>query len=247
MKQTIPLTQEVNEKEQQPVPYLANVGPILLLGAPGAGKGTQAKELMAAWNVPQISTGDILRELRKDPVRAATPIGRQVCAVMDAGKLVSDEMVEHLVLERLARPDTRYVLDGFPRTLEQAAWLDHELADHAGTPPVIAVLVKVSYTVLLQRTTGRRMCPVCGHIYNIYFQPPRTDDKCDMDGAGLVHRTDDTEVVFAERYHTYDAMTAPVVEHYHHSGRFAEVDGERPLAEVTRSIMDAIVRLRGQR
>ena len=251
--------------------YLENVGPVLLMGAPGAGKGTQAKVLMSVWKVPQISTGDILRGLRKDPVKAATPLGQQVCAVMDSGKLVSDELVQQLVLDRLAQPDTErgYILDGFPRTLGQATWLDHQLeqqastlpwdwplcreSDHtdlhveqrAATLPVIAVMVQVSYTTLLQRTTGRRACPQCARIYNVHFQPPQRDGVCDVDGVALVQRSDDTEAVFAERYRTYLSLTAPVVEHYHVSGRFAEVDGEQPLDAVTDSIMGAIVRLRG--
>ena len=222
-------------------------GPILLLGAPGAGKGTQAKILMADWSIPQISTGDLLREMRKDPVKSATPLGKQIRQVMDAGQLVSNDLVQAMVLERLKLPDTArgYVLDGFPRTLPQALWLDEELSQQSGTLPVIAVNVQVSYTNLLRRLTGRRICPACGRIYNIYSHPPQNDTVCDVDGTGLVQRPDDSESVACERLRMHEALTAPVVAHYRALGRFAEVDGELPVGEVTRDVMDAIVRLRG--
>ena len=233
---------------------LAAPGPILLLGAPGAGKGTQAKTLMAAWSIPQISTGDILRGLRNDPAKADSPLGQQVRAAMDAGKLVSDALVEQLVLDRLAQPDTQrgYILDGFPRTLAQATWLDGKLeaaqqtsATSGAAQPVIAVMVRVGYTTLMRRTTGRRTCPRCSRIYNIFFQPPQQPGRCDVDGVELVQRADDQEDVFAERLRTYESQTAPVVEHYRALGRFAEVDGEQAMDAVSASVMQAIVRLRG--
>ncbi|HUZ04570.1 MAG TPA: nucleoside monophosphate kinase [Acidobacteriaceae bacterium] len=232
--------------KEKAAPHLATPGPILLLGAPGAGKGTQARELMSVWEIPQISTGDILRELRRDPAQSATPLGQQVRTVMDAGRLVSDELVERLVLHRLAMPDTErgYVLDGFPRTLVQARWLDNHLGVSASALPVIAVMVQVSYTTLVRRVTGRRSCPVCSRIYNMYFLPPKKDTVCDVDGTALVQRPDDTEAVIKERLRTYDLLTAPVVEHYRALGRFTEVDGEQAMAAVTNSVMDAIVRLR---
>lgn len=221
-------------------------GPILLLGAPGAGKGTQAKALMADWSIPQISTGDLLREMRKDPVKAATELGRQVRQVMDAGQLVPNDLVQAMVLERLKLPDTArgYILDGFPRTLPQATWLDEELQKHPGTLPVVAVNVEVSYTKLLRRLTGRRNCPACGRIYNIYSNPPQNDTVCDVDGSPLMQRPDDTESIACERLRTHEALTAPVVAHYKAQGRFAEVDGEQPVERVTQAVMDAIVRLR---
>jgi len=221
-------------------------GPIVLLGAPGAGKGTQAKALMASWSVPQISTGDLLREMRKDPVKSATPLGRQIRQVMDAGQLVSNDLIQAMVLERLSLPDTArgYILDGFPRTLSQATWLDEQLGRHRGTLPVIAVNVQVRYTNLLRRLTGRRICPACGRIYNIYSNPPQRDMVCDVDGTALVERADDSESVACERLRVYEDLTAPVVAHYRALGRFAEVDGELPVEEVTRSVMDAIMRLR---
>jgi len=226
-------------------------GPVLLLGAPGVGKGTQAKALMAAWGGPQISTGDMIRAILKDPARAATPTGSQVKALYDRGELISDDMVNDLVAERLAEPDTvrGYILDGFPRTLVQAKWLDDHLeavqkASTQGFLPVVAVSIRVGYTQLLRRITGRRNCPVCQRIYNIYFQPPQVEGKCDVEGAELVQRADDTEDVFAERMRTYEALTAPVVEHYRALGRFEEVDGEQPVEEVTAGILAALARLR---
>jgi len=217
-------------------------GPILLLGAPGVGKGTQAKELVAKWGIPQISTGDLLRYHRDH----GTPLGQQAKEVMEAGRLVPDELVNQMVAERLKQPDTAsgYILDGFPRTLNQAEWLDRHLAADAKALPVIAVSIQVGYTELLRRITGRRSCSVCGTIYNIYLQPPKDDEKCDLDGTPLVRRSDDTEEVFRERMRTYETQTAPVVEHYRAQGRFEEVNGDQPVEQVAAAVMAAVARLR---
>lgn len=221
-------------------------GPILLMGPPGAGKGTQSKVLMAQWSVPQISTGDLLRDMQNDPEKSVSPLGVQMRQAMDAGHLIPNELVEAIVLDRLRQPDTRrgYILDGFPRTLPQAVWLDEELSSEKETLPIVAVNIQVSYTKLLRRITGRRSCPTCGRIYNIYFCLPETETVCDVDGAVLVQRPDDKEEVFAERMRTYEELTAPVVEHYHGMARFAEVNGDLPAGDITRAITDAIVRLR---
>ena len=218
-------------------------GPILLLGAPGVGKGTQAKEIVAAWGIPQISTGDILRA----NVSGGTELGKKAKAIMDRGELVSDDLVNDMVADRLRQPDTAngYILDGFPRTLGQAEWLDSYLAAEPGSLPVIAVSIKVGYTQLLRRITGRRTCPVCKSSYNIYLQPPKVDEKCDLDGTPLARRSDDTEEVFEERMRTYESLTAPVVEHYRALGRFEEVDGEQPVDAVAAAVMAAVLRLRG--
>lgn len=218
-------------------------GPILLLGAPGVGKGTQAKALMKAWGIPQISTGDLLRA----NVSQGTPLGLMAKAVLDRGELVSDDLVNRMVAERLTHPDTvnGYILDGYPRTLGQAAWVDAHLNGKGPTAlPVVAVSIEVSYNQLLRRITGRRTCPVCKSIYNIYLQPPRFDEVCDLDGTPLVRRSDDTEEVFEERMRAYEALTAPVVEHYRALGRFERVDGEQPVEAVTAAVMDAVRRLR---
>lgn len=215
-------------------------GPILLLGAPGVGKGTQAKELVAKWGVPQISTGDLLRYNRDH----GTPLGLKAKEVMAAGKLVPDDLVNEMVAERLKQPDTAngYILDGFPRTLGQAKWLDEHIG--AETLPVIAVSISVGYNELLRRITGRRSCPKCGTIYNIHFQPPKMDEKCDLDGTPLVRRSDDTEEVFRERMRTYDSQTAPVVEHYRALGRFEEVNGDQAVSAVAAGVEAAVARLR---
>lgn len=229
-------------------------GPMLLIGAPGAGKGTQAQKIMATWGVPQISTGDLLRDHRA----RQTPLGKVALSIMNTGKLVPDDLVNEMVADRLSQPDTArgYILDGYPRTLGQAEWLDQHLsdrqADKDGKPaslsglPLIAISIRVSYNQLLRRITGRRICPTCQRIYNVYLQPPKVDMVCDVDGTPLVQRADDVEAVFHERMRTYEALTAPVVEHYRASGRFAEVDGERSADEVTAGIISVVTRFRSK-
>jgi adenylate kinase len=217
-------------------------GPILLLGAPGVGKGTQAKELVKIWNIPQISTGDLLR----GNVAKGTPLGKVAKEIMGRGELVPDSLVNEMVALRLLEPDTArgYILDGFPRTLGQADWLDGRLHAQPESLPVVAVSIQVNYNQLLRRITGRRNCPVCQSIYNIYMNPPKVDGICDVEGAALTQRADDTEEVFKERMRAYSALTAPVVDHYRVLGRFAEVDGDRPIAAIATGIVAAVEGLR---
>lgn len=217
-------------------------GPILLLGAPGSGKGTQAKELVRLWGIPQISTGDLLR----GNVEKGTALGKSAKEMMRRGELVPDSLVEEMVSVRLQQPDTAcgYILDGFPRTLGQAGWLDSCLAGKESALPVIAVNIQVDYNRLLRRITGRRNCPVCGTIYNIYSQPPQRSGYCDVEGAALVQRSDDTEKAFAERMRAYGELTAPVIEHYRQMGRFIEVDGDRPVDSIAAGIVAEVERLR---
>jgi adenylate kinase len=217
-------------------------GPILLLGAPGVGKGTQAKELVKLWGIPQISTGDLLRA----NVSEGTQLGKVAKEIMGRGELVPDSLVNEMVAVRLQQPDTAkgYILDGFPRTLGQAGWLDGRLATQPDTLPVVAVSIQVNYNQLLRRITGRRNCPVCQTIYNVYVNPPKKDGFCDIEGAALTQRADDTEEVFKERMRAYGALTAPVVEHYRAQGRFAEVDGDRPISAIASGIVAAVERLR---
>lgn len=230
-------------------------GPVLLLGAPGVGKGTQAKAIMAAWGIPQISTGDLLREVKNrdlEPSLIADRLLREGklheadMEQMAAGKLVSDGLVNDMVAARLEEPDTTrgYILDGFPRTLVQANWLDAQLASVASSLPVVAVSLRVNEQQLLLRITGRRSCPVCKRIYNVYLKPPVADTVCDFDQTVLEQRADDTEAVFAERMRAYAEQTAPVLEHYRTLGRYAEVDGDAPVDVVTESILAAVERLR---
>jgi len=216
-------------------------GPVLLLGAPGVGKGTQAQRLMAEFGIPQISTGDLLRQHRRDH----TPLGILADNLMSQGKLVPDDLVNQMVAARLNEPDTEhgYILDGFPRTLNQAEWLDRQLV--AYLLPVVAVNIVVEEQVLLERITGRLTCPICGTIYNIYSKPPKHDRVCDFDGAALVQRADDTVQVFHERMRAFEQKTAAVIEYYReHGNRFAEVDGDRPIDEVTQNIRETLLRLR---
>jgi adenylate kinase len=231
-------------------------GPILLLGAPGVGKGTQAKELVRIWSIPQISTGDILRA----NVDEGTPLGLIAKEIIDRGELVPDAMVNDMVANRLSEPDTArgYILDGYPRTLGQANWLDARLAgapgDRSSPPgslasqaeslPVIAIMIQVNYNQLLRRITGRRMCPACNTIYNIYVNPPEREGLCALDGTALIQRADDTEEIFKERMRAYEALTAPVIEHYRAQGRFAEVDGDRPIEVIAAGIVATVERLR---
>jgi adenylate kinase len=217
-------------------------GPILLMGAPGSGKGTQAKELVKLWGIPQISTGDLLRANRDN----GTPLGKVADEIMGRGELVPDSLVNEIVALRLQEPDTAngYILDGFPRTLPQATWLDGRLAAQPDALPLIAVSIQVDYNQLLRRITGRRSCPVCQTIYNVHSNPSKRDGFCDIEGAALVQRADDTEEVFKERMRAYEAQTAPVVEHYRDLGRFAEVDGDRPIALIAPGIVAAVERLR---
>jgi adenylate kinase len=222
------------------------VGPIILLGPPGAGKGTQAQEIVARYGVPQISTGDILR----DHKARGTALGTKAAEYMDKGQLVPDQVLFGLVEDRLGSKDCKrgFVLDGFPRTVAQAEWLDkllaakvfdNETGDHLRLLPVV-IDVKVDYNRLFQRLTGRRTCPSCKRIYNVYFQPPRSNETCDDDGSKLETRKDDSEAVVSERLKEYERKTLPLTEYYRQKGRLREVNGDRNVAEVTRDVVSMI-------
>lgn len=221
-----------------------SVGPVVLLGAPGAGKGTQAKRIGARFGIPQISTGDLLR----DNVHRGTALGVQARDVMARGELVSDDLVCDMVKDRLREADCRpgFILDGFPRTPAQAGWLDafmeHEFFDNyrAGRCKPIVVLIDVDYNELLLRLTGRRTCLANGHIYNVHFQPPRFDEVCDVDGSKLVIRNDDREEVIRERLNAYEHQTRPVAEYYQQQGRLFAVNGGLPADTVTERIFQEI-------
>jgi adenylate kinase len=219
-------------------------GPVLLLGAPGVGKGTQAQLLMATFGIPQISTGDLLRDHRA----RHTKLGMLAEDLMSQGQLVADGLVNEMVADRLTQPDAQrgFILDGFPRTLPQATWLDAHLSQPTspGALPVIAISITVDYDQLLHRITGRRTCPVCKSIYNIFLNPPKVEGLCDLEGATLMQRSDDSEEVFAERMKTFHAQTAPVVDHYRTQGRFEEINGDQPVEQVTTAITAALRRFR---
>ena len=222
---------------------LRNIGPIVLLGPPGAGKGTQSKRITEHYRIPQVSTGDLLRE----HVKQGTPLGVQVRDLLARGELVSDNLVCDIVAWRLREPDAQrgFILDGFPRTATQAVWLDSFLKFEffESQSPVwlpIVVAIKVDYNKLLLRITGRRTCPVDGTIYNVYSNPPRVDETCDKDGAKLVIRDDDRDEVIRERLETYDRQTRPVAEHYQKLNRVFNVDGDLPVDVVTAAIVEIL-------
>jgi adenylate kinase len=202
---------------------------IVLIGAPGAGKGTQARLLQERRGVPQISTGDMFREMKT----ADTPLAREVQEIMASGKLISDDITYRIVRERTAKPDTQgtYVLDGYPRTAVQAEQLE-ELASEQGKN-IEAIEVHVPQDELMKRLTGRRSCPVCGEIYNIYSKPPKNDEVCDQHpDAKLDHRADDTEEKVKVRLETYDELTKPLLEYYEKSGRLKKVDGTGEIEDI---------------
>src|SRR5688572_6531825 len=197
---------------------------IVLMGAPGAGKGTQARLLQERLHLPQISTGDIFRALKE----ARSPLADEVRALMVAGKLVPDEVTIRVVRERTAKDDCRdgYILDGFPRTPAQAAMLD-ELAAEQGKQ-IQAIEIQVPREVLEQRMIGRRNCPVCGEIYNIFLRPPKFDNVCDLHpGVQLNHRADDNPETVKARLATYEQQTKPLLDYYRNANLLNVVEGTR--------------------
>src|SRR5215208_6887683 len=197
---------------------------IVLMGAPGAGKGTQARLLQERRGLPQISTGDMFRSLLK----TETPLAEELRPVLSAGTLVPDELSMRVVRERTAQADCRagYVLDGYPRTTAQAEMLEG-LASEQGHA-LLAVLVDVPYDILEKRMTGRRNCPVCNEIYNVYSKPPKVDEVCDLHPeARLVRRADDNAETARDRIETFERDTRPLIDFYEKSGRLSRVDGAR--------------------
>jgi len=208
---------------------------IVLLGAPGSGKGTQAKKLMADRNIPHISTGDMLREA----VAAGTRFGQQAQPIIDAGNLVSDDIMLGVISERLARADAAegYILDGFPRTEQQARDLE-ELLDQLGTPLDAAVLMDVDFDILMKRLTGRRTCSLTGKLLNIYFSSQEELDACTKAGGELVHREDDTEETITNRLDVYRTRTEPVVDFYKKRGSLRVVNAGGAIDEVYSRLLE---------
>lgn len=200
---------------------------IVLIGAPGAGKGTQARLLEERRSIPQISTGDMFREMKKSD----TPLAKEVQAIMAEGKLISDDLTFQIVKDRTSREKSSYILDGFPRTAVQAEMLE-ALADEQGKE-ISAILIDVPVDNLEKRMTGRRSCPVCGEIYNIYFKPPKKDNVCDFHSdTKLNHRADDTEEKVKVRLAAYEENTKPLLDYYENSGRLQKVDGTGELEAI---------------
>jgi adenylate kinase len=184
---------------------------VVLLGAPGAGKGTQAKMLIEKFKIPQISTGDILRKAVAD----GTPLGKEAKVIMDSGGLVSDKIVLGLVEERLKQPDCKngFILDGFPRNTAQAEALDKILTG-SSMPLTVALNIDVDLNDLLKRLTGRRTCKSCQQMYNIFFSPPKKEGTCDKCGGELFQRDDDKEATIKKRLDVYQQQTAPLIDYY---------------------------------
>lgn len=206
---------------------------IVLIGAPGAGKGTQARLLQERKGIPQISTGDMFREMKT----LDTPLAREVQEIMASGKLISDDVTYKVVKERTSRDDCRggYILDGYPRTAVQAEQLEG-LAKEQGKE-IRAIEVDVPREELMRRLTGRRSCPVCGEIYNVYSKPPKAEGRCDHHpDAELIHRADDNEESVGTRLSTYDELTKPLIDHYERSGRLSKVDGTGDVEQIYANI-----------
>lgn len=206
---------------------------IVLIGAPGAGKGTQARLLEERKGIPQISTGDMFREMKN----LDSPLAREVQTVMNSGNLISDELTFQIVKDRTSREDCTktYILDGFPRTAKQAEMLETLAAEQ--NKEISAILVDVPLENLEKRMTGRRSCPVCGEIYNIYFKPPISDNVCDFHPeAKLNHREDDTEEKVKVRLATYEQQTKPLLDYYQNSGRLKKVNGTGDLEAIYQEI-----------
>ncbi len=202
---------------------------LVLLGAPGAGKGTQAKKLVGKYTIPQISTGDILRKAVAD----GTPLGKEAKSYMDKGELVPDSVVIGLVKERIIQDDCRngYILDGFPRNTSQAEVLDSVLAD-MGAPLDVALSVDVDKDDLMKRLTGRRTCKNCQQMFNVYFTPPRKEGVCDKCGGELFQRDDDKDETIKNRLDVYEAQTAPLMDYYGKKGILKSVRGVGSIDEI---------------
>ena len=210
---------------------------IVLLGAPGCGKGTQAKRLMADRNIPHISTGDMLREA----VAKGTRFGQKAKAILGAGQLVSDDIVLGIISERLAQPDAAdgFILDGFPRTQQQAVDLE-ELLDLLGTPLDAAILLDVDFDILMKRLTGRRTCSLTGKLLNIYFSPQEELDACIEAGGELIQRDDDNEETIGNRLDVYHERTEPVIEFYRSRGTLKTIDAEGEIDAVYARLLEAV-------
>jgi adenylate kinase len=210
---------------------------IVLLGAPGAGKGTQAKKLIDKYGIPQISTGDILRQ----NVAEGTPLGKEAKSYMDKGELVPDSVVLGLVEDRLKKDDCKkgYILDGFPRNTAQAEALDKILAS-LSMSLTGALSVDVPKEDLMKRLTGRRTCKGCGQMYNIYFSAPKKEEVCDKCGGALFHRDDDKEETIKRRLDVYDAQTAPLIDYYKKSGILKSVTGVGSIDEIFSKVCSAL-------
>ena len=202
---------------------------IILMGPPGAGKGTQAANLVKRYGILHISTGDMFREA----VKEGTPLGKEAKSYMDAGKLVPDEVTIGIVRERLSKPDCQkgFILDGFPRTVEQADALDEILADN-GIKLTGVVNINVPTADLIERAVGRRICKNCGHSFHVKFKPSKVVGVCDDCGGTTYQRADDSEETMKSRLSVYESSTRPLIEYYKKAGVYKEIDGRQDIAKV---------------
>ena len=217
---------------------------LLLFGPPGSGKGTQAGRISEWLGIPAISTGDMLRE----EIKAETPLGNAAQSIMAQGGLVGDDLVNQMLVQRVSQPDCAqgFLLDGFPRTVEQAEYLDEVLAERQFDSPIVLHL-DVPLDALLGRLTSRRQCPKCKRIYNLLHQPPKTAGVCDDDGTPLITRKDDSEEVARQRIRTYDELTRPVIAYYQ-DRRFHQIRGDRSpgyIFEAITGILDPLISRNG--
>lgn len=214
---------------------------LILFGPPGAGKGTQAERLRNDFQLPFISTGEMLRA----NVKEGSELGRRAQEYMDAGELVPDELIVAMVADRLQQDDAQdgFILDGFPRTIEQAGALDKQLAD-LGRRVTAALLIDVPDDEVIRRLAGRRVCVKAGHNYHVDFDPPKRDGVCDQDGSRLIQRDDDQPDVIRNRLRVYHEKTAPLIDYYDAQGLMRRIDGTRPAAEVHDHIRAVIATLR---
>lgn len=207
------------------------------MGAPGAGKGTQAAKLVKKFSIPQISTGDMFRAA----VKEGTELGKAAKACMDAGKLVPDEVTIGIVRERLAKDDCKngFILDGFPRTVEQADALN-KILDELGKKITCVLNISVPTEYLIERAVGRRLCKGCGATYHVKFNPPK-GDVCDECGGELYQRADDNEATMKNRLGAYEASTRPLIDYYKAAGVYKEIDGRQPIDKVTEDLVNVLL------
>jgi len=210
---------------------------IVLLGAPGSGKGTQAKKLMADKNIPQVSTGDMLRQA----IANGTRFGLQAKAVIDAGNLAPDEVVLGIIRERISQPDAEngFILDGFPRTTQQALDLE-DLLDELGTPLDTAILLDIDFEILMKRLTGRRTCSLTGKLLNVYFSSQKELDECTEAGGELVQRVDDNEETISNRLDVYHERTEPLIDFYQSRNKLITIDAGGPVEEIYERLTAAL-------
>ena len=210
---------------------------MVMMGAPGAGKGTQAKRLSKQLDLPHISSGDLFR----DNIKNETELGKLASSFMEKGELVPDDVTISMVKDRLSRPDCARgaILDGFPRTAAQAKALDDMLAE-LGYQLDLVPLIKVPESVLMERLTGRWTCRETGHIFHTLFNPPQQTGVCDIDGSELYQRPDDTPETVKNRIQVYFKQTAPLIDYYKSTGVLKEIDGNQPIEQVTEDLLDVV-------